>query len=111
DIFWPPKTDHYGKRYGFVRFADVQDQMEMVHHLDGIWIGSFRLRVKVARSREFVGNAVPVRRKVSPHRSFSPTRRRIRVSFAEVVHGDKSSSYCESQQKQTVALPFKSIEA
>ncbi|GAB4841170.1 hypothetical protein Ancab_021914 [Ancistrocladus abbreviatus] len=94
-----------------MRFADVQDQRELEQHLDGIWIGSFRLRVKVARSRESGGSAVIVRRKGNPHKSLFPTRRRTGVSFAEVVCGDRSSSYYELQQKQTVELPCKSMEA
>ncbi|GAB4860530.1 hypothetical protein Ancab_035690 [Ancistrocladus abbreviatus] len=54
-----------------LKFVDVQDQRAMEQHLDGIRIGSFRLRVKVARSKESGGSAETTSQKGSPHYSFS----------------------------------------
>ncbi|GAB4846193.1 hypothetical protein Ancab_025191, partial [Ancistrocladus abbreviatus] len=82
----------------------------MEQRLDGICIGFFRLRVKLARSRDSGGRAATTSRKGRSHSCDPPTRRRIGVSFAEVVHGEKSPVSSEMQQKQKDILPGKIME-
>lgn len=38
DVFIPPKTDRYGKKFGFVRFIDVQNPTSLEHKLDSLWL-------------------------------------------------------------------------
>ncbi|KAK6129156.1 hypothetical protein DH2020_037088 [Rehmannia glutinosa] len=49
DIFIPNKRDKLGKKFGFVRFSRVKDDKETVKALEGIWIGSFKLRVNIPK--------------------------------------------------------------
>ncbi|GAB4858689.1 hypothetical protein Ancab_010163 [Ancistrocladus abbreviatus] len=84
------------------RFIDVQDQFELVHHLDGIWIGAHILSVKVARSREYTVNLAHERRQEPLHRRLSSTRIIMGLSFAEVVRGEKTLSHSKVQLNQTV---------
>ncbi|GKU92853.1 hypothetical protein SLEP1_g6524 [Rubroshorea leprosula] len=51
DVFVPAKRDKWGKRFGFVRMLGVQDVQYMEGRLNQIWIGSYKLRVKVAIDR------------------------------------------------------------
>ncbi|GAB4831246.1 hypothetical protein Ancab_005259 [Ancistrocladus abbreviatus] len=52
DIFCPSKADRSGKRFGFVRYIEVNNIIELVQSLDGVWIGSFKLQVRVAIERQ-----------------------------------------------------------
>lgn len=49
EVFIPPKKDKLGKRFGFVRFVDVQDQRILEEHLQDVWIGTYKLRVNIPR--------------------------------------------------------------
>ncbi|GKV49682.1 hypothetical protein SLEP1_g56420 [Rubroshorea leprosula] len=51
DVFVPAKRDKWGKRFGFVRMLGVQDVQNLEGRLNQIWIGSYKLRVKVAIDR------------------------------------------------------------
>ncbi|GKV44390.1 hypothetical protein SLEP1_g51580 [Rubroshorea leprosula] len=51
DVYVPGRRDKWGKRYGFVRMTGVQSEQEMVRKLNDIWIGSYKVRVKVVEAR------------------------------------------------------------
>ncbi|GKV48490.1 hypothetical protein SLEP1_g55300 [Rubroshorea leprosula] len=58
DVFVPSKRDRWGKWFGFVRMRGVQDVKQLEEKLNRIWIGSYKLRARVAsvmRQRE-LGN-------------------------------------------------------
>ncbi|GLT99815.1 hypothetical protein SLE2022_172290 [Rubroshorea leprosula] len=48
DVFVPAKRDKWGKRFGFVRMIGVQDVQQMEGRLNQIWLGSYKLKAKVA---------------------------------------------------------------
>ncbi|XVF31067.1 hypothetical protein REPUB_Repub16aG0113400 [Reevesia pubescens] len=49
DVFIPGKTDKRGGRFGFVKFKEVKDVKAMLQKLNMIWLGSFKLRVSLAK--------------------------------------------------------------
>ncbi|CAH1426204.1 unnamed protein product [Lactuca virosa] len=49
DAYIARKQSKVGKRFGFIRFLGVQDQLAMTRGLSNIWIGNFHLYVSVAR--------------------------------------------------------------
>ncbi|GKV15204.1 hypothetical protein SLEP1_g26006 [Rubroshorea leprosula] len=52
DVYLPSKRDRRGKRYGFVRLTGVKDVIQMERRLNEIWIGSYKMRVKIANDRQ-----------------------------------------------------------
>ncbi|GLT60026.1 hypothetical protein SLA2020_328150 [Shorea laevis] len=55
DVFVLQKRDKRGKRFGFVRFSGVQNAEWMAKRLSGIWIGSYKMIVKVADKEQRMG--------------------------------------------------------
>ncbi|GKV50261.1 hypothetical protein SLEP1_g56973 [Rubroshorea leprosula] len=52
DVYLPTKRDKRGKRFGFVRLTGVKDVIQMERRLNEIWIGSYKMRVKIAYDRQ-----------------------------------------------------------
>ncbi|GLU06805.1 hypothetical protein SLE2022_237990 [Rubroshorea leprosula] len=52
DVYLPRKRDKRGKRFGFVRLTGVNNEMQMERKLNNIWIGSYKIRVKIANDRQ-----------------------------------------------------------
>ncbi|GKV50668.1 hypothetical protein SLEP1_g57366 [Rubroshorea leprosula] len=52
DVYVPRKRDKWGKRFGFVRMAGVQNEAQMVKRLNEIWIGYYKMRVKIANKSQ-----------------------------------------------------------
>ncbi|GLU18305.1 hypothetical protein SLE2022_346110 [Rubroshorea leprosula] len=48
DVYVPRKRDKWGKRFGFVRMAGVQNEAQMEKRLNEIWIGYYKMRAKIA---------------------------------------------------------------
>ncbi|XVF37033.1 hypothetical protein REPUB_Repub19eG0110800 [Reevesia pubescens] len=51
DVFIPGKSDKRGGCFGFVKFKEVKDVKAMLQKLNMIWLGSFKLRVSLAKAR------------------------------------------------------------
>ncbi|GKV27589.1 hypothetical protein SLEP1_g36748 [Rubroshorea leprosula] len=51
DVYIPRKRDKRGKRYGFVRLTGVKNETQMERRLNEIWIGSYKMRVKLVNDR------------------------------------------------------------
>ncbi|GLT87508.1 hypothetical protein SLE2022_055870 [Rubroshorea leprosula] len=51
DCYVPGRRDKWGNRFGFVRMIGVQSEQEMVRKLNDLWIGSYKVRVKIAEAR------------------------------------------------------------
>ncbi|GAB4859692.1 hypothetical protein Ancab_011171, partial [Ancistrocladus abbreviatus] len=101
-IYCPPRMDRYSNRFGFVRFIDIQNQVELVHQLDGIWIGGQKLSVKVAKSREFSTYLAHDRQQDHFIRNMSVVRKRTWLSFAEVVRRVKTLRPSNLQPSQSI---------
>ncbi|GKU93387.1 hypothetical protein SLEP1_g6982 [Rubroshorea leprosula] len=48
DVYVPEKRDRRGRRFGYARLAGIQNANRMEKQLNEIWIGTYKLRVKVA---------------------------------------------------------------
>ncbi|GAU47734.1 hypothetical protein TSUD_386930 [Trifolium subterraneum] len=57
EVYIPNKVDKQGHRFGFVKFREVSDAKELLRRISDIWMGSFRLRVNLAKPRK---NALPL---------------------------------------------------
>lgn len=47
DVFIAPRIDRFGKKYGFVRFINVQNPKALEVKLDSLWLGTYKLRVNI----------------------------------------------------------------
>ncbi|GKV32336.1 hypothetical protein SLEP1_g40952 [Rubroshorea leprosula] len=52
DVYIPRNRDKRGKRYGFVRLTGVKNEIQMERRLNEMWIGSYKMRVKLANDRQ-----------------------------------------------------------
>ncbi|MCI10368.1 hypothetical protein A2U01_0031461 [Trifolium medium] len=46
---FPEDVDKQGRRFGFVKFRDVGDVIELLRSLSNIWIRSFKLRINLSK--------------------------------------------------------------
>lgn len=58
DVFIPKKRDKGGRRFGFVRFINVQNSKVLERELDQIWIGTYKLRVNLSKSNVMKGEVM-----------------------------------------------------
>jgi RNA recognition motif-containing protein len=56
EVYIPNKLDKQGCRFGFVKFKDVKDAVELLRRISNIWLGSFKIRVNLAK---FHKNTLP----------------------------------------------------
>ncbi|MCH80228.1 RNA-binding protein 25-like [Trifolium medium] len=49
DVYIPLKLDRKGKRFGFVRFWDVQNVEQILEKLEDIWFDYYKLRANIAK--------------------------------------------------------------
>jgi hypothetical protein len=49
EVYIPNKVDKQGQRFGFVKFREVGDAVELLRRISNIWIGSFKLRVNLSK--------------------------------------------------------------
>lgn len=49
DFFIPAKTNRTGEKFGFVRYRNVRNVESLARRLDDIWIGSYKIRLKIAK--------------------------------------------------------------
>jgi RNA recognition motif-containing protein len=49
EVYIPNKLDKQGRRFGFVKFRDVIDAVELLRKISNIWMGSFKIRVNLSK--------------------------------------------------------------
>jgi hypothetical protein len=49
EVYIPNKVDKQGNRFGFVKFREVNDAVDLLRRVSNIWIGSFKLRVNLSK--------------------------------------------------------------
>jgi RNA recognition motif-containing protein len=49
EVFIPKKVDKQGKRFGFVKYREVKDEIELLRSISNIWVKSFKLRVNLSK--------------------------------------------------------------
>jgi RNA recognition motif-containing protein len=53
EVFIPQKVDKWGRKFGFVKFNEVEDLADLEARLEDVWLWQMRLKVNKARfSRE-----------------------------------------------------------
>ncbi|GAB4825229.1 hypothetical protein Ancab_008104, partial [Ancistrocladus abbreviatus] len=87
-----------GRRYGFVRFLDVDNAEALVRSLSDIWLGSFKLRVSFAREKGLTTSTVSPSRLQRPEGCLFSSG----FSYADVVkRGEGRAKASVSQRKDT----------
>jgi RNA recognition motif-containing protein len=49
EVFVPNKVDKWGRKFGFVKFSEVEDVVELESRLEEVWLWKVRLKVNKAR--------------------------------------------------------------
>ncbi|MCI43664.1 hypothetical protein A2U01_0064902, partial [Trifolium medium] len=52
EVYIPNKVDKQGRRFGFVKFREVEDVVELLRRISDIWVGTFKLRVNLSKFRK-----------------------------------------------------------
>jgi len=88
EVYIPKKVDKWGKKFGFVKFKEVDDVEELEGRLQEVWVGEVRLKMNIAR----FGHEASKQTALEAHRHREvkealvvPSR-----SFKEVAHGSSS---------------------
>ncbi|GLT45333.1 hypothetical protein SLA2020_191700 [Shorea laevis] len=105
DVYIPSKRDKRGKRFGFVRLTGVNNEIQMEKRLNEIWIGSYKMRVKIAKDKQ---RQPPQPRKlqgaVKVNGSTSNMKRLVQPgqSYAQAVkgQGEKENKALEQLQEK-----------
>jgi RNA recognition motif-containing protein len=77
EVFIPAKVDKQGKRFGFVKFREVQDAKELLRMLSNIWIDSFKLRINLSKFG----------RRTEPRQSEVEQKKVVSEGSTEIRHG------------------------
>ncbi|MCI17509.1 endonuclease/exonuclease/phosphatase family protein, partial [Trifolium medium] len=60
EVYIPKKLDKWGRRFGFVKFKEVNEVEVLGERLKDVWLGTFKLRVNRARfGRSEVKDEIP----------------------------------------------------
>ncbi|GKU94616.1 hypothetical protein SLEP1_g8080 [Rubroshorea leprosula] len=104
DVFVPGKRDRRGKRFGFVRMEGVQDVKQVEEKLNRIWIGSYKLRVRLAvdrgQHRLSIQRKTGVQVNIREQRYVQPGK-----SFVQAVLGHSSKAGDDQAQIKTADGP------
>ncbi|GAU12981.1 hypothetical protein TSUD_191730 [Trifolium subterraneum] len=99
EVYIPKKLDKQGRRFGFVKFRDVDDIERFLPTLSDIWIGSFKLRINRARFRRDEDNLGKQVQQHRPSVDFTLAQVQQGVSFKEVLAAKKVGNGSPSNAK------------
>ncbi|MCH82760.1 RNA recognition motif, partial [Trifolium medium] len=124
EVFIPAKTDKFGKRFGFARYADVENVQALLNKIEGTWFGFYKLRANLSRFKRREGEAggVEVQRgKVKQVAAVTKEGLQKGVSFKAALggdeanvlskHGPKNMSYKGSNKEQDYLEGVLKVEA
>jgi hypothetical protein len=101
EVFIPAKVDKQGKRFGFVKFRDVQDERELLRRISNIWIDSFKLRINLSKfSRRSEANL----KEDGRHRDDSKVSEEVKYSGGKTQVGRSFKSALIAKD-DTVGIP------
>lgn len=102
DVFCPKKIDKKGKAFGFVRFEGLNEEETLLEKLNGIWIGSFKIRAFVPRFKRERGQKIVTEEKAQEYRQVITQKslRKADISFVDVVEGNLENRGKDSSQNQ-----------
>ncbi|GLT49722.1 hypothetical protein SLA2020_232600 [Shorea laevis] len=113
DVYVLSKCDKRRKRFGFVQLTGVKNELQMEKKLNGIWIGSYKMRVKIAEDRQ--RKPFLSRRIQGTVKENETKRKMLRLvqpgqSYAQVVRGQgkrEEKASVQSQNKEEEATSDK----
>ncbi|KAL4554330.1 hypothetical protein LXL04_039550 [Taraxacum kok-saghyz] len=87
DVYIPKKRDVTNRKFGFVRFSNISTPAQCVVRLQNIWIGSFKVRVSVARYQRNTSDPSdnlqpyipPPEPRPQPHHATKPQKTNIKM--------------------------------
>lgn len=89
DVYVPSRRDRYGRRFGFVRFVKGGDLFDLERRLQHIWIGTYKLRVRLSVSKQEVKEEEATKEgswRMTKNKSFS-NKAVPEVTYAAAVTG------------------------
>ncbi|GJU06928.1 RNA-directed DNA polymerase, eukaryota [Tanacetum coccineum] len=88
DVYIARKLSKIGKRFGFVRFIEMENQQKLLEDLNQIWIGSYKLFASMARFEK----KAPVQRTRSVN--YGPCSYHVtdKASYETHANGSRSSA-------------------
>ncbi|GLT95391.1 hypothetical protein SLE2022_130750 [Rubroshorea leprosula] len=94
DVFIPARRDRRGRRFGFVRMAEVSDAKDMEHRLNQIWLGSYHLKVKLAGNMKRERGVFATNQNRQVEKKWIRRERKVtpEVTYAQVVAGNVVAS-------------------
>ncbi|GLT47335.1 hypothetical protein SLA2020_210400 [Shorea laevis] len=90
DVYVPGRRDKWGKHFGFVRMTGVQSEKELERRFNDFWIGSYKVRVKVADDKRRSGIGAREGHRVGQERQLRSRMNRLVQpghSYAQAVMG------------------------
>ncbi|GLU06855.1 hypothetical protein SLE2022_238450 [Rubroshorea leprosula] len=112
DVFIPSKRDKRGKRFGFVRMAGVKNEFQMEGQLNTMWIGSYKIKVRIADERQRKpAQSKKIQGSVKDHGSSSKMNRLVQPgqSYAQAVKAkgkreDKAPIQTQDKDEEETAV-------
>lgn len=106
DVYVPSHRDRYGRRYGFVRFVKNGDPFELERRLQQIWIGTYKLRVRLSVSKH--GTQQVINQTAIP-RSNLPNGLVPDATYADVLAGRPKNANKQWRPKKLTLLDSREI--
>ncbi|GKV48046.1 hypothetical protein SLEP1_g54881 [Rubroshorea leprosula] len=104
DIHVPARTDRYGRRFGFVRYLDVQNVHMLERELDQIKVGGIKIHVNQPRfDRKAKIQRDGSQNNVEKTISFEANRR-ADMTYADILRGSKKNGLGSTQATTTEQL-------
>ncbi|KAK2430143.1 hypothetical protein P8452_43597 [Trifolium repens] len=90
EVYIPKKKDKKGKRFGFVKFKEVDDVEALSESLKEVWMGSFKLWVNLSRFKRSDGKGEQAKSIPVPKPGVFLEERRFGKSFRTALMGGKT---------------------
>lgn len=88
DVYIPPRRDKLGKRFGFVKFINVQNPKVLERQLENIMIGDQKLVVSIPRYERNIARELHVNPQRNRAGKIGDNKLRNGVSYVAVTKGD-----------------------
>jgi RNA recognition motif-containing protein len=104
EVFIPNKLNKWGRRFGFVKFKDVEDPVALEGRLADVWCGDRKLKVNLSRFKRD-SEVVPEVRKGGLKAVVSSTLVNNEVSFKQMLIPTQGKEVCEGVLCRFPTLP------
>jgi hypothetical protein len=112
EVYIPKKLNKQGQRFGFVKFKEVTNVVELSKTLGDIWIGTYHLRINLARfGRNKQKSPSTTPQEPKQPRGGKAAKVQSDKSFKSVVVGETSKSVSEvPNEEEPPAIPILDVE-